>query len=64
MFSLPAEFHFNIVIFEISTLKVVKNEFLTHTVNFDIGSAFSKGRGSAFSEGPGLGPGPLYKVCQ
>ena len=43
----------NIVIFEISTLKFVKNESLTHTVNFGIGSAFS--------EGPG--PGPLCKVC-
>ena len=32
-------------------------------MNFDIGSAFSKGSGSAFSEGPGPGPGPLYKVC-
>ena len=52
-----------IVIFEISTLKFVKNESLTHTVNFCIGSAFSKGLGSTFSEGPGSGPGPLYKVC-
>ena len=25
--------------------------------------AFSKGPGSAFSEGPSPGPGPLYKVC-
>ena len=33
----------------------------THTVNFDIGSAFSKCLGSAFSAGPGLGL--LYKVC-
>ena len=48
---------------EISTLKFVKNESLTHTVNFCIGSAFSKGQGSTFSEGPGSGPGPLYKVC-
>ena len=30
------------VIFEISTLESSKNEFLTHKVNFDIGSAFSK----------------------
>ena len=52
-----------IVLFEISTLKFVTNESLTHTVNFDIGYAFSKGPGSAFSEGPGPGPGPLYKVC-
>ena len=53
----------NIVIFEISTLKFVKNESLIQTVNFSIGSTFSKGPGSAFSEGPGLGSGPLYKVC-
>ena len=52
-----------IVIFEISTLKFVKNESLTHTVNFGIGSAFSKGPGSAFSEGPDPGPGLFYKVC-
>ena len=39
--------------FEISTLKFVKNESLTHTVNPE----------SAFSEGPGPGPGQLYKVC-
>ena len=49
--------------FEISTLKLIKNESLTHTVNLGIGSAFSKGLGSAFSEGPGPGLCPLYKVC-
>ena len=38
----------------------MKNEFLTHTVNFCIGSNFSKGLGSALSEIPG----PLYKVCR
>ena len=32
-------------------------------MNFGIGSAFFIGLGTAFSEGPGLGPGPLYKVC-
>ena len=32
-------------------------------MNFGIGSAFSKGPGSTFSEGPDLGPGLLYKVC-
>ena len=48
------EFLKKIVILEISTLKFVKNEYLTHIVNFGIGSAFSKG--------PGLGP--LYKVCR
>ena len=49
--------------FEISTLRFVKNEFLTHTVNFIIGFAFSQGSGSTFSQGPVSGPGPLYKVC-
>ena len=47
----------NFVIFEISTLEFFKSEFLTHAVNFSIGSAFSKG------PGPGSGPGPLNKVC-
>ena len=42
------EFENNIVIFEISTLEFFKNEFLTHAVNFAIGSAFSKGSESAF----------------
>ena len=58
------EFRKTIVIFEINTLEFLKNESLIHTVNFDLGSAFSKGRGSGFSEGPGLGPGPLYRACQ
>ena len=31
------------VIFEISILKLVKNEFLTHTVNFGKRSASSRG---------------------
>ena len=44
-------------------LEFVKVEFLTHTVHFGIGSVFSKCPGSVFSEGPGPGPGPLYKVC-
>ena len=52
-----------IVIFEINKLKFAKNEFLTHTVNFDIGSTLSKGLGSTFFEGPGLAPGPICKVC-
>ena len=55
-------FWLEIVIFEISS-NFVKVEFLTHTVHFGIGSAFSKCPGSVFSEGPGPGPGPLYKVC-
>ena len=56
----------DIIIFEISTLKFVniEPESLTHTVNFGIGSAFSKSPRSTFSERPGLGPGPLYKVCR
>ena len=56
------EFSKNIVIFEISPIKFVKHGFLTHTVNFGMRSAFSKGLRFAFSEGPGAGPGPLYKV--
>ena len=57
------EFQKTIVIFEISTLEFVKNECLTHTMIFGIGSAFSKGLESAFSEGPGPGLGPPYKIC-
>ena len=53
--SFGLEFRETIIIFEISTLEFVKNESLTHTVNFAIGSAFSKGLG--------LRPDPLYKVC-
>ena len=53
------EFKKTIVIFEISALKFVKNESLTHIVNFGIGSTFSKCLGSIFFEGPSLGPGPL-----
>ena len=53
--SFGREFRKTIIIFEISTLEFVKNESLTHTVNFTIGSAFSKGLG--------LCPDPLYKVC-
>ena len=52
-----------IVIFEINTHKFVKNESLTHTVNFGIGSAFSKGPGSTFSEGSvWSGSGFAFKV--
>ena len=50
--------------FEISTLEFVENEFLTNTVNFDIGSTFSKRRGTAFSQVRGQVPGPLYKLCR
>ena len=52
---LGLEFLKTIVIFEINTLKFVKNEPLTHTVNLGIGSAFSKG--------PVPVPGTLYKIC-
>ena len=51
---LGQNFDKNIVIFELSTLEFVKYESLTHAVNFDMRSYFSKGLG--------LGPGPLYKV--
>ena len=52
-----------IVIFQIRIHRFVKFEFLTHTMNFYIGSTLSKGPGSAFSEGPGPSTIPLYKVC-
>ena len=55
------EFWKTFVRFEIGALKFIKNEFVAHTVNFGIGSAFSKGSVSAFSKGPV--PGPLYKLC-
>ena len=54
------------VIFEISTLEFIKTDFLTILVNFDVGSAFYKRSGFAFSECPGLGPGSFYmslKIC-
>ena len=44
----------NIAIFATNTIKFNKNEFLTYTVNFGVGSAFFKG--------PGPGPSPPYKV--
>ena len=40
----------------------MNNEFLTNIVNFDIGSAFSKGLGSAFSEVSSPDPGPLSEA--
>ena len=42
---LKPQFHKTIVIFEISYLDFVKIEFLTDTVNFGIGFAFSEGPG-------------------
>ena len=50
------EFWKTSVILEISTLEFVENESLTHTANFDIGSAFS--------ERPSPVPIPLYKACR
>ena len=61
---LGLEFQKSISIFETNTLKFVKNESLTRTVNFGIGFTFSKCPLSAFSEGPGSAPGLLYKLCQ
>ena len=49
--------------FEISSLELIKNDFLTIVVNFDIGSAFPKGPKTTFSESPCLVLDPLYKVC-
>ena len=49
--------------FKINTLEFVKNKFLTHAVNFRIGSAISNVPVSAFSEEPGPDPGLFYKVC-
>ena len=56
------EFYETTVVFKISTLKFVILEFLSHTVNISIGSAFSKGPGSDFSEGPDPGLGSFYRV--
>ena len=41
---------------------VIILKILINIVNFNIGFAFSKGTWSAFSEGPGTGPGLLCKV--
>ena len=46
---------------EISTLEFLKNEFLTHSVNFSVGFGFSKCPAFAFSEGPGPCAGPGLK---
>ena len=56
-------FYKTIVVFEISTLKFAKNEFLTHTVKFGVESAFSIGPGSAFFQGPDPCLGLLFKLC-
>ena len=57
------EFQKAIVIFEVSTLEFSQNEFFIHRLNFGIGSIFSKGLGSTFSQDPGPGPDLLYKLC-
>ena len=53
-----------IVIFGISILEIIKNDFLTNAVNIDIGSVFTKYPGFNFSEGLDPGPSPIYKVCR
>ena len=58
------EFWKTIVIFETSTRKFVKIEFLIHTVTFGIWFVFSKVPESAFFDGPGPDPSPLNKVYQ
>ena len=40
-----------IVILKVTTLEHVRNNFLTHAVNFGKGSTFSKGLWSAFPQG-------------
>ena len=57
------EFQKAIVKFEVSTLEFFQNEFFIHRLNFGIGSIFSKGLGSTFSQDPGPGPDLLYKLC-
>ena len=52
-----------ILISEINTLEIVINNFLAKTENFGIGSAFSKGPRSAFSEDLGPSLSSLYKLC-
>ena len=52
-----------IVIFEISTLELVKTNFFTPTENFGIGFASSEASGPGFYEGASPGPSLLDKVC-
>ena len=47
------KFEENIVMFKIRTLKLVKYQIVTNSVNFGIVPAFSEG----------LDPGTAYKVC-
>ena len=52
---------FHYIVFEISTLEFVKNQFLNDIANF--GSAFSEGPGSTFSDGLVPGLNLLYEGC-
>ena len=63
MFGL-AVFQNDIVVYEISALEFLKNEFLPYSVDFGVGLIFSKSLTPAFSAGryPGPGPDPFYKV--
>ena len=56
-------YNFEFFMFEISNLWFVRNEFLSHTVNFGIGSAYFKDPRSTFSECSDPWLGLLYKVC-
>ena len=51
------------VISKVSNVECVKNESLSHTVYFGIGSTFSKIPGSTFFKGQGSGPRLHFKVC-
>ena len=44
-------FQNDIVIYEISALDFLKNEFLPHSVDFGVGFTFSKSLAPTFSEG-------------
>ena len=44
-------FQNDIVIYEISALEFLKNEFLPHSVYFGVGFTFSKSLAPTFSEG-------------
>ena len=48
------EFWKRILLFQISTLKFVKNAFSTHTINVSIGSTFSNRQGQLFLKVPVL----------
>ena len=58
------EFEKDVLVFEISTLDFVENEFLDTTVYFSIGSNFWEMSRISFFGGSGPGQSPLYKVCR